>query len=512
MAPIPLSNRTKSPQVVRQPRGDVGGAGRGWNAVAQAGQVLGQVGSQIAQSNAKKKNLNNRLAEEQDKADTARVSNTLDNNWASAQDSMKLMTDPVEISDFDVEWRKQQKTLMESSNLTEAAKINIKTKWLDMEQTSNRLVAGPNGFMNQANIKNLDGVWINQEQDALNTGNADKYIEAVEARGALGTMTPDQIAKGKTKFGQTTYYRQSYGSLDIDFEPTVANTDTTKMSTEQAAQWNTHKLEVANRIENSITTLTDETFLLSTREASNRELTTATIDKLAREDVEVYAGVTTKAITRAQAGVLKATVSGQISVDKSTYQYKAVLNSIEKSLKKGDLNGESMDRALTLMMDANGDPLFSTQSNLALMNEINSVWRVGRKFNPAGFKRAIPVSDLQGQALSDVLKSFEYQSSIQQVDSQEEFKAVQARVSSLMNLFSEKGDRLSEGDYSTWRKEEMRGFDLMVAEDNQRRLAGMFPRIAEAHSKNPSNKEVVQIHNGRQAVFNSETREFIRWQ
>ena len=170
MAPIPLSNRTKSPQVVRQPRGDVGGAGRGWNAVAQAGQVLGQVGSQIAQSNAKKKNLNNRLAEEQDKADTARVSNTLDNNWASAQDSMKLMTDPVEISDFDVEWRKQQKTLMESSNLTEAAKINIKTKWLDMEQTSNRLVAGPNGFMNQANIKNLDGVWINQEQDALNTG------------------------------------------------------------------------------------------------------------------------------------------------------------------------------------------------------------------------------------------------------------------------------------------------------------------------------------------------------
>lgn len=54
MPRIPLSNRTKSPQVVRQPRGDVGGAGRGWNAVAQAGQVLGQVGSQIAEYKSRK--------------------------------------------------------------------------------------------------------------------------------------------------------------------------------------------------------------------------------------------------------------------------------------------------------------------------------------------------------------------------------------------------------------------------------------------------------------------------
>ena len=49
MAKIPLSQRQHAPTVVREPRGDVGGAGAQWRAVAQASQALGGVAEKVSQ-------------------------------------------------------------------------------------------------------------------------------------------------------------------------------------------------------------------------------------------------------------------------------------------------------------------------------------------------------------------------------------------------------------------------------------------------------------------------------
>ena len=71
MAKIPLSQRQHAPTVVREPRGDVAGAGAQWRAVAQASQALGGMAERVNQFKKRKDDLSTINGEVQRKSRVA---------------------------------------------------------------------------------------------------------------------------------------------------------------------------------------------------------------------------------------------------------------------------------------------------------------------------------------------------------------------------------------------------------------------------------------------------------
>ena len=501
MPQIPLSQRTQQAGVVSQPRASASAAAAPWQAVAQAGQAISGVGKQIAvhqkQKQEKINKFNAKMAEESDKANLARLGNTLDNSWNAAKDTMAGMTDPKEIKKFYDELTEKHQGLLDDVELSPSAKIEAETKLLNMQEISKHAVTGPSGFMNKANIQLMDNVYVEQEQMALNNGNEDMYAAALEARKDLGTVDQEYYSKGMRKFGQEVYYRKAYKGLDLNYEATVESVDPDKMSAEQFGQYMTHKTEVENKIETKSGEITDNTYKTFNAEAKRGELSTADLERARSEPVEVYAGVTALPLDEADYDALKATIVGQVSIDRDTSQYIAAHDLMAKKLSKGEVDRKDMNEVLR-MMTKSKKARFTTQTNLDLLDEIESMFQVGKRYDPSATKWAFNITKTHGEAIAQLVDGYKQQVGRVASEDPEVFAGFKSHVSSLMNLFDEKGGDLTKEDVSEWRKVEMGDIDLENAEQEQRRAA--FPDRAAFGLK--EGKTIVKTgkKNGRTVV------------
>jgi hypothetical protein len=512
MPKIPLYQRQVRATGQSQPRMSPQAASAPWQAAGQAGQAISQVGGVLADYQQKKNydekikrdraeklkaDFENKLSAEKDKADVANVRNTLDNNWTSAKDIMAEMSDQKEISEFYNSWMEEQNKFVSESEISETAAPMVQAYFSDIKQQSNNAVNGARGYVKSAEIKNIDSVWVVQEQKALNDGNEDAYVEALGRRLEIGMIDQEYYSKNVRKFGQEVYYRKAYKGLDINYDDTVKSVNPDKMSAEQFGIYSQHKAEVENKIAYKTEQVRDSSFSKSVAEANRNELTLSQIVKLANEKTNVYAGVSVSPLSKDQINSLKATVMGGVSADKGTLDYKLVMETISDNLEKGQITEDGMN-AVLMTLSKNGKAKFTTETNKQLLNQISDLFYVGMKFDPAWNKSAFKTSKIHGDAIKSVVDAYDRNVDIMLADDDVAFKALQGRISSLMDLFSEKGSKITRQDVLDWRKSEMGDIDFQNAETAQRNVA--VREIAQ------------EQEDGRVAVFDADTKEFIRWQ
>ena len=436
-----------------------------------------------------------------DKADVARLNNTLDNNWTAHQDTLAEMTDSLEIEARHKEWQLEQEETIADADLSDIARVAVETKAIDIGQISNNAVSGANGFMINADIKQIDNVWVQQEQDAISSGDEDKYIDAVENRLALGTMTSEEVAKGKREFGQRVYERQSLAGLHSNLKETVKNVNTSKMSALGAQNFYNTQREVENKVEAKAGQITDDTDKSFNRELKTGGLTLVDLETAFKEPVDVYAGETITPLTEASYDSFKASIVGQVSVDKGTSQYVTVFDTIADKMLEGKTKRADTDDVLRLMTK-NKKARFTTQTNFDLLDKIQGAFKVGKRYDPEGWGNSFKQSELHGQGIKDVIGAYKEQVGFIDADDPELFIQFKSHITSLLDMYDDKGDKLTKQDYADWRAVEMRDVDDKNAQQGQRDLASGAKTLGE----------IVEDHNGRKAVFNATTKEFIRWQ
>jgi hypothetical protein len=507
MARIPLSNRTQSPQVVRQPRGDVGGAGRGWNAVAQAGQVLGQVGSQIAQSNAKNKAFDERLAAEKDKADIARGKNEYDNDWGALQESLAEIKDPLQIKVTLDEWLPEQKKRYGAEGLSRKAQTELETKFLDIQAKSTLAVTGSNGYMKSATTKIIDRVWIDQEQDAINTGDEEKHTEAVEARRSIGTMNDEEVARAKTKFGQEVYERASLHGIHRNYQETLDNINFNKMSVLGGQNFRDATAEVKSKIKTSKGNIQDHAIKAMNKELKVRGVSLVDLNKQRSERVEAYAGEMISPLTEDAYNFGYATVMDQVLLDKDTSQWGGAYELMAKMKKKGIAHEADLDDVLR-MMTKNKEARFTVQTNINLIDDMETLFDVGNRFNPTGYgpgKHKFDVNRLHGEAMSTLIDSYKKKIAYDPADDSAVFTAFRSSMKSLMTAFQGAGKDWNQDTFDAWRKVSMKDIDDEHAQEAVRAT------VSSAGFTGPRNQpdDIRAMLNANPSMTEDEAKEYL---
>jgi hypothetical protein len=323
------------------------------------------------------------------------------------------------------------------------------------------------------------------------------YKYATEQRLSLGTVNPEQAAKGVREFGQDNYFRVMNKAVGVNYAEAKEQYNPSKLSSEQQLLMSQRFAEADRKIyeqTNQIRSKT-ETALLS--EANRRELTLEEIAKAAEDTATIYGGVEIKTLSEAQVGMLKSTVSGHVSADKNTRDYDTIWGLISDKLMDGEIEKDALDSVLKKITKAK----FSSQTNLDLMNQIGTLFESG-KYDPSG--RLIPdafkMSHLHGLGIRASLDAYRQSMGVLGLKDEQSFTALAGRMQSLLDLYAEKGSDYTLDDYAEWRKNNLADVDLLNAENAQRKSAA------------PARGEIAQKQDdGRVAIFDAETKEFIRW-
>ena len=486
---IPLYKQQKTAGVVREPRGSVASAGAGWEGVAQAGRAISQAGDLIAQYKAKQK-------QEVDSARLAEEQNTLQNNWKSASDTLSQMTDPKEQEAFYNNWIKSENDRIEALDIDDDVRRKLNVSWLNIQQSSDNDVNGAVGYIAKSNRNIADNSWVTIQESALDGQGwtepvtqeemtpEQAYDYATNKRIGLGTVDFADGEKSKRKFGQTMYYRSAYRMLDTNFDLAVEETDTEKMSPEQASLWEIHKMEVQNRITDNSKKVWDKESGQATAELNRGELTTSYVEKKMSEMVPVGAGKKVPAISEANGKALIASVAGGVEKDKSLIDYTLVIDSIADGLEKGDIDRSEMDKVFLLLADRKGNAVFTTETTKQLLNMVENSFATGRKYDPSAFKSAYKIPDLYASAFRSVVNEYRKSVDIIGRDDDKAIQDLQGRMNSLFNMFDEKGANLEKKDINEWMQTSMNDVLLTNAEQTMRGIASRRAKLIE--SKDPT--------------------------
>lgn len=493
MAKIPLYQTAVKASSTPVQRGSMSDASRVWGAigdfgesVAYAGKVIGQAQENKSrdeiramrlqeENDRRRQSLADKLQKEKDSVDEKRLNNRLNNNWNAANDTMSQMVDQrateEEINEFYETYAGQQLEILENAEVSDKVRERARTTLIDIAQRSDHAVNGADGYQFKRQINAIDYALIEEENSAMDSGDEARYNEAIWGRRTLGTITDEEYSKRKSVFGKKAYYRRQYGMLDNDYTGAIANTDTTKMTDEDAKMWSEHRFEVKNRIDTEEQKIHDRTFDESLAEVGRGGMTLSEIEALASNEVPVYAGVKTVPLTEERRVALKNAVTGQVSEDKDLISYIQANRLMADKLETGNIAGGDMDEVLRRMRKQSGEPKFTTQTNFEMMDRVRNMFRAGRYYDPEGRKGAFRLSQVHAKGVRKVIDLYEEQINILDIDDNQEFKNVQGRLQSLFDMYELHGEKLTDTQLEEWWAKEMKEDSMANAVERQRRKA-----------------------------------------